>query len=76
MAPLTPLMVRKDRMHGATGTYPNGRAELRFPPTTQKVSLLVSRQDRWSFQQVATDLGVIQPKACRNPLAHCEGTQS
>jgi len=30
-----------------------------------KFPLLVIGKDRWSFQQVATDLGVIQPKACR-----------
>ena len=30
-----------------------------------KYPLLVIGKDRWSFQQVATDLGVIQPKACR-----------
>jgi hypothetical protein len=30
-----------------------------------KYPLLVIGKDRWSFQQVASDLGVIQPKACR-----------
>ena len=31
----------------------------------EKYPLLVIGKDRWSFQQVASDLGVIQPKACR-----------
>lgn len=30
-----------------------------------KYPLLVIGKDRWSFQEVATDLNVIQPKACR-----------
>jgi len=55
-----------------------GRTFVSHLTDATKYPLLVIGKDRWSFQQVASDLGVIQPKACRilSRVAHDLGVKS